>query len=182
MHLRVLPDPSACTSGRCEVYPASATTDAQRAVIAPLLPPPGSAGGRGDRPGEHDRRLITDAIFYLVHGGIAWREPPRECPPRSTVCSMFTRWIRCGAWKGVHDALVELLRVRDGRRHRGRGHPRLRRGQRDGGLCLVDRLVQRARTITMIWADAGYAARLVVFVARVNRPGLATRNDLRLQR
>ena len=43
---------------RCEVYPASATTDAQWAVIAPLLPPPGNTGGRGGRPEKHNRRLV----------------------------------------------------------------------------------------------------------------------------
>ena len=100
---------------RCEVYPASATTDAQWAVIAPLLPPSGNTGGRGGRPEKHDRRLVCDAIFYLVHGGIPWRELPREFPPPSTVWTIFTRWLRTGVWQRIHDALVAQLRVRTGR-------------------------------------------------------------------
>lgn len=101
---------------RCQVYPSSATTDAQWAVIEPLLPPPGNAAGLGGRPEKHDRRLLVDAIFYLVRGGVTWRELPREFPPRSTVWDTFTRWVRSGAWARVHDALRDQLRVRLGRR------------------------------------------------------------------
>jgi len=48
------------------VYPFSATTDVQWAIIEPLLPPPGNTGGRGGGREKHDRRLLVDAIFYLV--------------------------------------------------------------------------------------------------------------------
>ncbi|MDK3256824.1 transposase, partial [Blastococcus capsensis] len=94
------------------MYPSSATTDAQWALIEPLLPPPGNAAGRGGRSEKHDRRLLVDAIFYLVRGGITWRELPREFPPRSTVWDTFTRWVRSGAWARLHDALRDQLRVR----------------------------------------------------------------------
>lgn len=100
---------------RCEVYRSSATTDAQWALIAPLLPPAGNTTGHGGRPEKWPRRLVVDAVFYLVHGGIPWRELPREFPPPSTVWSMFTRWVRAGVWARVHDALVGLLRVKAGR-------------------------------------------------------------------
>jgi transposase len=48
-------------------------TDGQWALLAPLLPAARSTGGRGGRPEKWDRRLVLDAIFYLVRGGIAWR-------------------------------------------------------------------------------------------------------------
>ena len=44
-------------------------TDGQWALLAPLLPPAGSTGGRGGRPEKWDRRLVLDAIFSLVRGG-----------------------------------------------------------------------------------------------------------------
>ena len=45
-------------------------TDGQWALLAPLLPA-WSTGGRGGRPEKWDRRLVLDASFYLVRGGIA---------------------------------------------------------------------------------------------------------------
>ncbi len=125
---------------------------------------------------------------------------------------MFTRWVRSGVWKGVHDALVDLLRAARGRllptaaiidsqsvraadtvAAHSRGYDAGKRvagrkrhiavdtgglvlavlvtvasiQDRDGGLRLIDRLVQRACTVGLIWADAGYAGRLVLFAARV---------------
>jgi transposase len=59
-------------------------TDGQWA-LAPLLPAAGSTGGRGGRPETWDRRLVLDAIFYLVRGGIAWRALPADFPPHQTV-------------------------------------------------------------------------------------------------
>jgi len=73
-------------------------TDGQWALLAPLLPAAGSTGGRGGRPEKWDRRLVLDAIFYLVRGGIAWRTLPADFPPHQT-----RRWTRArarptGAW------------------------------------------------------------------------------------
>jgi len=50
----------------CPVYPSSSVTDAQWAVLAPLLPPPGNTAGKGGRPPKHPRRVIPDAIFHLL--------------------------------------------------------------------------------------------------------------------
>src|SRR3954451_3246438 len=47
------------------------------------MPPPGTAGGRGGRPERHPRRLLLDAIFYLVRGGIAWAALPAVFPRTS---------------------------------------------------------------------------------------------------
>jgi transposase len=64
-------------------------TDAEWALLEPLLPAPGNSRGKGGRPEKHCRRLILDAIFYLVRGGIAWAQLPREFPPPSTVYDLF---------------------------------------------------------------------------------------------
>ncbi|MFD7443974.1 transposase [Streptomyces sp. NPDC059909] len=55
----------------------------------PLLAAAGSTGRRGSRPEKWDRRLVLDAIFYLVRGGIAWRALPTDVPRTrpSTPCS-----------------------------------------------------------------------------------------------
>ena len=89
--------PHASNGHRCGVYPSSSLTDAEWVVLEPLLPPSGNAVSRVGRPEKHCRRLIMDAILYLVRGGIAWRQLPAEFPPPTTVHGIFVRWIRCGA-------------------------------------------------------------------------------------
>ena len=98
-------------SAPCPTYPSSSITDAQWAILEPLLPPPGNTTGRGGRAEKHPRRLVLDAIFYLVRGGIAWAALPHEFPPHQTVYGIFGRWARGGAWQQIHDALRDLVRV-----------------------------------------------------------------------
>jgi transposase len=90
-------------------------TDGQWALLAPLLPAAGSTGGRGGRPEKWDRRLVLDAIFYLVRGGIAWRALPADFPPHQTVYALFRRWTRARAWCRIYAALRERARLADGR-------------------------------------------------------------------
>jgi len=90
-------------------------TDAQWALLEPLLPPPGSGGPRGGRPEKWDRRLVLDAIFYLVRGGIAWRALPADFPPHQSVYALFRRWTRAGAWCRLYAVLRERARVAAGR-------------------------------------------------------------------
>jgi len=90
-------------------------TDGQGALLAPLLPAAGSTGGRGGRPEKGDRRLVLDAIFYLVRGGIAWRALPADFPPHQTVYALFRRWTRARAWCRIYAALRERARLADGR-------------------------------------------------------------------
>ena len=188
-------------------------TDAQWAVIEPLLPAPGNTGGRGGRPEKHPRRLVLDAIFYLVAGGIAWAALPHDFPPCKTVYGIFRRWAKAGAWQQVHDALRDLLRVHEGRdpaptaaiidsqsvrgadsvprRSRGYDAGKKVNGRKrhiavdSGGLLLVvlvsiaglqDRdgahqllaaLRARFSTISHIWADGGYAGRLLTWAKTV---------------
>lgn len=68
-------------------YP-SRLTDAVWAVLEPLLP---RLTVRG-RPPKWPRRVIADAIVYLVRSGCAWRMLPQEFPPCPTVFSQFRRW------------------------------------------------------------------------------------------
>lgn len=100
---------------RHALYPSS-ITDAQWLVLSRLLPVPGNTAGRGGRPEKHDRRRVLDAIFYLVRGGLSWRQLPAEYPPWQSVYALFRRWHATGAWHRVHQALYELLRLDCGRR------------------------------------------------------------------
>ena len=96
--------PHAAGGHGCAVY-SSSVTDAEWAILEPLLPAPGSTAGRGGRPEKHCRRVIVDAILYIVRGDIAWRQLPVEFPPAGTVYAVFARWARSGAWQRILDAL-----------------------------------------------------------------------------
>lgn len=197
----------------CGAYPSSSITDAQWRVLEPLLPPPGNTMGKGGRNEKHDRRRVLDAVFYLVRGGIAWRQLPREFPPYPTVYGFFRRWAKAGLWQRIHDALRDLVRLYEGRdpqptaavidsasvrgadtvptRSRGYDGGKKVNGRkrhiavdtgglllavlvtvagiqdRDGGLRLLCLVRERFSTIAHVWADGGYAGRLVVFARKV---------------
>ena len=91
-------------------YPSD-LSDAEWALLAPLLPPPKPTG----RPRKWPDRLIADAVFYVLRSGCAWRMLPREFPPWSTVFSRFRRWRLDGTLRRAHDVLRALVRRRAGR-------------------------------------------------------------------
>ncbi|WP_237292620.1 MULTISPECIES: IS5 family transposase [Streptomyces] len=59
---------------------------------------------------------MLDAIFYVVRGGIPWRQLPRGFPPPMTAYGICRRWVRDGSWQRLHDALRDQVRVRQGRK------------------------------------------------------------------
>jgi transposase len=93
-------------------YPCD-LTDREWAVIAPLLPA-ARAGGRG-RPALHPRRVIVEAILYVIRTGCAWRYLPSEYPPWRTVYGYFAAWRADGTVDKVHDALRDQARAAAGR-------------------------------------------------------------------
>jgi len=90
-------------------------TDAQWALIEPWLPPAGNTAGKGGRAEKWDRRVVLDAVFYLVRGGISWRQLPADFPPHQTVYARFRAWTRAGAWCRVYAALRDRARLQEGR-------------------------------------------------------------------
>ena len=95
-------------------------TDAQWAIIEPLLPPVKSGTPRGGRPAV-DRREIINAILYILTSGATWRHLPHDLPNWKTAHHVFLQWSRDGTWARVHDALRARLRQARSRDH----HPSL---------------------------------------------------------
>src|SRR5215204_6594984 len=91
-------------------------TDAEWAVIAPLMPEPAACG----RPATWTTREILNAIFYVLRGGIAWRLIPKDLPPKSTAFGSFSRWRDEGLFGRINRALG------DDRQDRPQGRPRHR--------------------------------------------------------
>src|SRR3954447_9272675 len=100
-------------SGRVRRYPSD-MTDAEWAVLAPLVPA-GKPGPRGGRPPTHSRRDIIDAIRYVTHNGGVWRALPSGFPPWKTVHDYHTRWAGDGTVNRIHNALREQVRTAEGR-------------------------------------------------------------------
>lgn len=92
-------------------YPSD-LTDAQWAIIEPLIPP----AAPGGRTRSVDMREVFDAILYFNRGGCSWRMLPHEFPPWGTVHYYFRRFRRDGTWKSVHDKLRERVRRKAGKK------------------------------------------------------------------
>lgn len=101
-------------AGRVARYPTD-MTDAEWALIEPLLPTPACTSPTGGRPEKHHRRDIVDAIRYVTDNGIKWRALPADFPPYKTVHGFFTRWNRDGVVDQIRDTLREHIRERAGR-------------------------------------------------------------------
>jgi transposase len=91
-------------------YPSD-LTDAEWAIIAPLIPP----AKRGGRRRSVDLRAVVNGLLYVLENGCKWRCLPKHFPPRSTVHSYLQLW----AWDGTLDRLHHALYVRT-REHEGR--------------------------------------------------------------
>ena len=86
-------------------------TDAEWAVLEPLLPAPSPVG----RPPCWPMREILNAIFYILRGGVPWRMLPDCFPPRQTVYGWFAAFRDGGVWETLNHHLVVLDRERAGR-------------------------------------------------------------------
>ncbi|HEV7975279.1 IS5 family transposase [Amycolatopsis sp.] len=104
------------TSAGCRTrrYPSD-TTNAEWALLQPLLPTPASETAAGGRPEKHHRRAIMDALRYVTDNGIKWRALPSDFPPWQTVHGFFTRWGKAGVFDKIRDRLREKIRVTAGR-------------------------------------------------------------------
>jgi transposase len=102
-------------SSRPRRYPSD-MSDAEWAVIEPLLPAPGWRLGNGGSPGKYCRRDIVDAIRYLTHNGPVWRALPADLPHWRTVYHYVRSWQASGATRRLHDELRGQVRVLAGRR------------------------------------------------------------------
>ncbi len=98
---------------RVRRYPTD-LTDTQWAVLDPLLPDPAWLAGRGGRREKHCRRIIVDAILYVVDNGIKWRALPADFPPWPTVYKRFSAWEKTGTTQCLLDGLRDRARLAAG--------------------------------------------------------------------
>lgn len=76
-------------------------TDAQWAVLKPLLPQPSRSG----RPSLWSKRQLIDGIRWRVRVGAPWRDVPAVYGSWAAAYGLFRRWQRAGVWQQVLTAL-----------------------------------------------------------------------------
>ena len=85
-------------------------TDAQWAILEPLIPVPRTRrDGRG-RPWK-PARLVLDAITWILRTGAPWRYLPAHYPSYQTCHRRFQQWVRDGTLRSVLICLAEELGV-----------------------------------------------------------------------
>ncbi len=91
-------------------YPTD-LTDAQWQILKPFFRKKSNRG----RKVVYERRLVVNAILYVVRTGCQWRMLPHDFPPWKTVYQMFYRWRKAGLWERIHDALRKKVRRQEGK-------------------------------------------------------------------
>jgi transposase len=86
---------------------ASNLTDAEWALIEPLLPSASQLG----RPRETELRSVVDAILYMASTGCQWRQLPKEFSPDSTVQGHFYAWSRTGVFASINHLETSRNRI-----------------------------------------------------------------------
>ncbi|MBP2702220.1 transposase [Microbispora sp. RL4-1S] len=125
-------------------YPSD-LTDAQWALVEPLLPAPNTGG----RPEKHARRDIVDAILYVARTGCAWWQLPFHFPPWQTMYWYFVRWEEAEVTEQMLTALRRRLRVARGRAGKPWGSPAPRALRAPTAVChRPSRRISRSQTPT----------------------------------
>src|SRR5438093_11779690 len=84
-------------------------TDAQWAIVEPMIPP-AKQSTRGGRPRKVDMREVLNTLFYLNRSGCQWEMLPHDLLPKSTVYDYFSQWRDDGTWQAITDALRQQVR------------------------------------------------------------------------
>ena len=91
-------------------YPSD-LTDAEWALVAPLIPP----AKRGGRKREVNVREVLNGIFYVLSTGCQWNAIPKDLPPKSTIYDYLDLWDWDRTLERIHHTLYLAVREQAGR-------------------------------------------------------------------
>ena len=83
-------------------------TDAQWALLEPLLPAPPVRG----RPRRYPLRAMIDAVRWRTRVGAPWRDVPARYGPWWRAYALYRAWQLNGVWERIEAALVGAGRRR----------------------------------------------------------------------
>lgn len=86
-------------------YPSD-VTEAEWAVVAPLIPP----ARRGGCKRTVNIREVFNGVLYLLSTGCQWRAIPKDLPARSTLFEYLARWEADGTLRRIHAELYGQCR------------------------------------------------------------------------
>jgi transposase len=95
---------------RGQRYPSD-LTDAEWALVEPMIPP----AKRGGRRREVNVREVLNGIFYVLSTGCQWNAIPKDLPPKSTIYDYLDLWDWDGTLERIHHALYVATREKAGR-------------------------------------------------------------------
>ena len=75
---------------------------------------------RGRKP-KYSRRIILNAIFYILRTGCQWRYLPKDFPPWKTVYTQYSRWEKQNCFEKANHQLVKRVRITLGRQENPSG-------------------------------------------------------------
>lgn len=96
---------------RSELRYPSNLTDAEWALIEPLIPPAKRGGGKR----SVDMRAVVNGLMYVLRTGCQWRAIPKDLAARSTVHDYFDLWDYGGTLERIHHTLYLACREQAGR-------------------------------------------------------------------
>ncbi len=91
-------------------YPSD-LSDAEWALVEPLIPP----GKRGGGKRTVLLREVVNGLMYILSTGCQWRAVPKDLPPKSTLFDYFDLWNWDGTLDRIHHALYVKCREAMGR-------------------------------------------------------------------
>jgi transposase len=124
-------------------YPSD-LSDAEWALVAPLIPP----ARRGGRRRSVDLREVLNTIFYVLSTGCQWNALPRDLAPKSTAYDYLDLWDWDGTLERIHHALYVATREKAGREASPTTaiiDAQSAKGAQKGGLRSIHRAMTRAR-------------------------------------
>ena len=119
---------------------ATCLSDAEWAVLAPLLPAPARTG----RPWLWSQHAVLDGVLYVLRTGWAWRHLPHEFPPWGTVHRRFLHLSKAGVCERLAHALTMADCERAGRQASPTGSIVDAQAARSGGASMAGARVYRS--------------------------------------
>jgi len=97
--------PPATPAPPLPAVPGAALTDAEWALVQPLLPPQRPATGRP----RHDHRAVLSGIVWVLRRHASWRAVPKECGKWEMVYKRYQLWRVEGRWQRI----AAVLRIEE---------------------------------------------------------------------